>query len=83
MGFLKEESSSLFLTTGAFAVESYLAEVTTVWHPALSDILPQPASSWAVVVWPRNVFTRLRKCRETHWPDCKLGPLGKLGGLTS
>ena len=36
---------------------------------SLSDTLPQPDSSCAVVEWPRNMFARLGKCRETHCPD--------------
>ena len=60
--FLKDVGRSQPLDMGPFAVESHFDLVTTVWHPALSEPLPQPASSWAVMVWPRNVFTRLRKC---------------------
>ena len=60
--FLKDVGRSQPLDMGPFAVESHFDLVTTVWHPALSETLPQPASSWAVMVWPRNVFTRLRKC---------------------
>ena len=30
--------------------------------------LPQPSSSRAIMVWPRNVFTRLGKYRQTHYP---------------
>ena len=69
LGFLKQAGSSQLLALGSFAVECHLDEVTTVLHPALSDTLLQPSSSWAVVVWPRNVLARLRNCRETHGPD--------------
>ena len=67
--FLKDVGRSQPLDVGPFAVESHLDLVTTEWYPALSEPLPQPASSWAVMVWPRNVFTRLGKCWETHCPD--------------
>ena len=60
--FLKDVGRSQPLDMGPFAVESHFDLVMTVWLPALSEPLPQPASSWAVMVWPRNVFTRLRKC---------------------
>ena len=50
LGFLKQVGSSQLLALGSFAVECHLDEVTTVLHPALSDTLLQPSSSWAVVV---------------------------------
>ena len=50
LGFLKQAGSSQLLALGSFAVECHLDEVTTVLHPALSDTLLQPSSSWAVVV---------------------------------
>ena len=53
MRFLKQASGLQLLTSGPFAVECHLIEVTKVWHPELSDTLLQPASSWAVPVWPR------------------------------
>ena len=40
--------------------------VTAVWHSALSDTLPQTVSSGVFPVWPRHVFTRLRKGREIN-----------------
>ena len=40
MRFLKQVGGSHLLTSGPFAVEYHLNEVTAVWHPALSDILP-------------------------------------------
>ena len=50
LGFLKQVAGSQFLTLGPFAVECHLDEVTAALHPALSDTLPQSASSWAVLV---------------------------------
>ena len=35
---------------GPIALKCHIDEVTTQWHPALSDTLPQPASSGAVLV---------------------------------
>ena len=69
LGFLKDVGRSQALALGPFAVERHLDLVTTEWHPALSDTLPQPASSWAVTEWPRNGVTRLGKCRQTVCPD--------------
>ena len=48
LGFQKQAGGSQLLALGSFAVECHLNEVTTVWHPALSDTLPQPALSWLV-----------------------------------
>ena len=50
LGFLKQAGGSQLLAVGSFAVECHLDEVTTVLQPALSDTLPQPASSRVVVV---------------------------------
>ena len=50
LGFLKQARSSQLLAMGPFEVESHLVKVTTIWHPALSDTLLQPASSWEVPV---------------------------------
>ena len=43
-GFLKQAGGSQLLTSGPFSMECNLNEVTTVWHPALSDTIPLHAS---------------------------------------
>ena len=68
-GFLKQGGGPQLLAWGQFEEQGNLEEVTTVWNPALSDPLLQSASSWAVLLWPRNVFRRFAKFRETHGPD--------------
>ena len=50
LGFLKQGGSMKHLACGPFEVQGDLDQVTTVWNLALSDMLPQPASSWAVLL---------------------------------
>ena len=69
LGFLKQGSRSQLLSTDPFIIECLLIWVTTVWQPALSEILPSTVSSLTVPVCHKNVFTRPRKYKETHSPD--------------
>ena len=48
LGFLKPGGGPPLLAWGPLEVQGALDQVTTVWHPAPSDTLPQPASSWEV-----------------------------------
>ena len=82
LAFLKETRALKHLASAPFAMECHLHKVNTVWQPALSNTLPLPASSWAVAVWPKNVFTRLRMCRETHCLDLKVRCSGKVWSST-
>ena len=50
-------------------MECHIILVSAAWHPAISETLLQPVFSRALLVWPRNVFTMLRKCRKIQCPD--------------
>lgn len=77
LGFLKQAGGSLLLATSLFPMESHLVWVITIWHTVFLDTLSNPASSWAVTEWPRNVFKMLEKCRETHCPNSGIQILGQ------
>ena len=68
LAFLNQVGGSQLLTAGSSAVECHLNYVPQ-YGTQYSDTLLQLASSYAVVVWPRNMFARLRMCREILLPD--------------
>ena len=69
LDFLKQAGRSQLLSTDPFIVECLLVWVIIVWQPALLETLPSTVSSLAVPACHKNVFTRPRKCKETHSPD--------------
>ena len=71
LGFLKPSVSS-HSSPRAQLQWMHFNKVTTKWHPELLATLLQPPSSWAVMVWLRNVFARLQTCRGTHCPDSRI-----------
>ena len=50
LGFLKPGGGPPLLAWGPLEVQGALDQVTTVRNTTLPDMLPQPASSWAVPV---------------------------------
>ena len=75
LGFLKQGGGPQLLSWGPSALQGALDQVTPVWHLVPSDTLPQPDSSWAILLWPRNMFASLGKYRETYSPDCGIETL--------
>ena len=76
LGFQKQGGGLQLLAWGPLEVQGALDQVTPAWHLAPSDTLPQPASPWAGLLSPRNVFARPGNCRETQDPDSGIESVG-------
>ena len=50
LGFLKQGGGPQLLSWGPSELQGALKQVTPVWHPVSSDTLPQPDSSWAILL---------------------------------